>query len=295
MISKVLARFGPMGTAHEPTQRKGGALRAFRAALGWAIWLAGAAVLFAAVLVPLKTASPWGFLVCLSLSAALGGLLIARTLSSWVLASPVTAEIFAAGVMGTSVIVGLILPSIQEIASQDGGQVQTMLRWMLMLGLGAGMLALLDRLVPHRHEPLAGQERSARLFLFALALHNVPEGLALSMSEVLGPSLALGIAIQNVPESVLAMWLLTAAGWSDRKAGVWAFAAVSVEPVVALLTKSLGLVGTEQALSMAGLAAGAMGFVLIHEFAPRLRQSGMRAILPLVGGAALVLGLSYWV
>lgn len=278
MISKVLTRTAPLVS---------------RAAIGWAIWLGGAAVVLFASLARLQAISPWGLLVCLSLLAALGGLLLARTLSSWVAASPVTAEIFAAGVMGTSVIVGLIVPALQEIAAHEAWA-PAAAQWALALSAGAGMLALLDRLVPHRHAPVAGQDRTALLFLFALALHNVPEGLALSMSEVMGPTLALGIAIQNVPESVLAMWLLTAAGWSAARAGAWGFAAVSVEPAVALLAKSLGLAVAEHAVLMAGLAAGAMGFVLIHEFAPRLRRVGVRAMLPLASGSALVLGLSAW-
>ncbi len=279
MISKVLTRTAPLVS---------------RAALGWTIWLGGAAAALAQVLAQLQDFSPWGFLVCLSLLAALGGLLLARTLSSWMAVSPATAELFAAGVMGTSVIVGLIVPALQEIAAHEAWA-SAAAQWALALGAGAAMLALLDRLVPHRHAPAAGQDRTALLFLFALALHNVPEGLALSMSEVMGPSLALGIAIQNVPESVLAMWLLTAAGWSGASAGAWGFAAVSVEPAVALLAKSLGLADVEHALAMTGLAAGAMGFVLIHEFAPQLRRVGVRAALPLASGSALVLGLSAWV
>ena len=104
MISKVLTRTAPLVS---------------RAALGWTIWLGGAAAALAQVLAQLQDFSPWGFLVCLSLLAALGGLLLARTLSSWMAVSPATAELFAAGVMGTSVIVGLIVPALQEIAAHE--------------------------------------------------------------------------------------------------------------------------------------------------------------------------------
>ena len=59
MISKVLTRTAPLVS---------------RTALGWAIWLGGAAAALAHVLAQLQAVSPWGFLVCLSLLAALGGL-----------------------------------------------------------------------------------------------------------------------------------------------------------------------------------------------------------------------------
>ncbi len=130
---------------------------------------------------------------------------------------------FAAGVMLAAAVVGLILPSLEY-----GGRHAI---WITVAGiiLGALFLNLLDRIVPHLHS-LAGigadhenhPESVAHLnrvllFVCAIAIHNLPEGIAAGVSFGTGNisdamTVAAGIALQNIPEGMV----IIARNQSDR-------------------------------------------------------------------------------
>lgn len=136
----------------------------------------------------------------------------------------------------------------------------------------------------------------AWLFVFAIALHNLPEGMAIGVSFAqgdtdVGLSLTTAIALQDIPEGLAVALTLRAVGFSPLFAVFVAAASGLLEPVGALLGAGLAgglLVAYPVGL---GLAAGAMLFVVSHEVIPETHRNGHQTIatLGLMVGFALMM------
>ena len=148
--------------------------------------------------------------------------------------------------------------------------------------------------------PLSGEELptiAPRIWLFVIAIiaHNIPEGMAIGVSAGGGlpdaDSLAMGIAIQDVPEGLVIALVLAGAGMSRFKAFLIGAASGLVEPVFALLCA--WLVGVAEMLLPLGLAfaAGAMLLVVTQEIIPESRRNGHDRIasLGLIAGFCLMM------
>ncbi|MDZ7594757.1 MAG: ZIP family metal transporter [Thiobacillus sp.] len=210
----------------------------------------------------------------------------------------------AAGMMLAASSFSLILPGLAAGEAITGNNALGAFTVVIGLGLGVLLMLGLDRFTPHEHEhggPCgAGNERVGRvwLFVFAIALHNLPEGMAIGVSFSqgdlsVGLPLTTAIAIQDIPEGLAVAMALKAAGLSPARA-VW-IAALSglMEPVGALLG-----VGLASGLALAypiglGLAAGAMIFVVSHEVIPETHRNGHQtpATLGLMAGFAVMMVL----
>jgi ZIP family zinc transporter len=195
---------------------------------------------------------------------------------------------FGAGVMLAASAFSLIIPGIAaaRAAGADawgaGGIVGSAIL------LGALALLVLDRVLPHEHfiKGLEGRNaqvlRRAWLFVFAIALHNLPEGLAIGVGfaggdALRGSALATGIAIQDVPEGLVVAVALLAAGYRRAFAVGLGMASGLVEPLGAVL--GAAIVSGSAALLPWGLgfAAGAMLFVISHEIIPESHRKGHEA------------------
>ncbi|MGE0800586.1 MAG: ZIP family metal transporter [Lautropia sp.] len=211
---------------------------------------------------------------------------------------------FGAGVMLAATAFSLVVPGIEAARSLGAGP------WRAAGTVGAGIvigaLALLaiDRLVPHEHFIKGLEGRAARalrrawLFVFAIALHNLPEGLAIGVAaagpDVVGArSLATGIAIQDVPEGLVVAVALVSAGYSRVFAVTLGVVSGLIEPIAAVL--GAALIGVSAALLPWGLAmaAGAMLFVISHEIIPESHRQGHEAAatMGLVIGFVLMMTL----
>ena len=148
--------------------------------------------------------------------------------------------------------------------------------------------------------PLSGGELPAiapRIWLFVIAIiaHNIPEGMAIGVSAGGGlpdaDSLAMGIAIQDVPEGLVIALVLAGAGMSRFKAFLIGAASGLVEPVFALLCA--WLVAIAELLLPLGLAfaAGAMLLVVTQEIIPESRRNGHDKVasLGLIAGFCLMM------
>ncbi len=190
---------------------------------------------------------------------------------------------FGAGVMLAACAFSLILPGLE--AAKDLG----MSGWQaastigMSLFLGSGLMLLIDSRLPHEHfvkgvEGPASIIRRTWLFVFAITLHNLPEGLAIGVayarSAEAGASLMTGIAIQDIPEGLVVAIALVAAGYSRTKAIFIGAATGLIEPVGAAL--GAGIVSHSMLLLPWGLgfAAGAMLFVVSHEIIPESHRKG---------------------
>jgi ZIP family zinc transporter len=204
---------------------------------------------------------------------------------------------FGAGVMLAAAILALLVPAFQSARALAGSGAAVLVS--AALAAGALALALLDRVLPHRHLGAQGTgravagARSATLVAIAIALHNLPEGLAVGAAAASGAggALTLGIALQNVPEGLVVAVALVALGASRLAAVGVAFATGLLEPVGGLV--GAGLATTSAAAlpwALAG-AAGAMLFVVLHEMAPQLRGAGVRPALGALAGVAAMIVL----
>ncbi len=192
---------------------------------------------------------------------------------------------FGAGVMLAACSFSLIIPALGAAEAQGAGP------WGAggIVGsgvlLGAAALMLVDRLVPHEHfvkgveGPKRQTARRAWLFVMAIALHNLPEGLAIGVgfggSDRIGAqALATGIAIQDVPEGMVVALALRGVGYSKLVAVGLGIASGLVEPVGAVF--GAALVSLASGLLPWGLAAaaGAMLFVISHEIIPESHRQG---------------------
>ena len=168
---------------------------------------------------------------------------------------------FAAGVMLSAAVIGLIIPSL-ELGGDFG-----ILYTALGIFLGAISLSLIDRLVPHLHKmngPSGEEshpEKTAQLdkillFVIAIGIHNLPEGIAAGVSfatenTAQAISVAVGIALQNIPEGMVIIAPMIAVGISPKKA----FG-------IALLTGFVEVVGTFIGYFAASISSAVLPFAL---------------------------------
>lgn len=191
---------------------------------------------------------------------------------------------FGAGVMLAATAFSLIVPGIA--AAEQLGLTPWLASGLVSFGILAGAfgLYLVERKVSARPEQLVGAPGHPViapriwLFVFAIVAHNIPEGMAVGVSAGGGmpdaDSLAMGIALQDVPEGLVIALVLAAAGMSRFKAFLIGAASGLVEPLFALLCAWLvSLAGMLLPLGLA-LAAGAMLLVVTHEVIPEARRNG---------------------
>ena len=187
---------------------------------------------------------------------------------------------FAAGVMLAAAVLGLILPAVEY-----GGEYGLLVT---VAGIFAGALCLnvLDKLVPHLHrlmgveEPSGGADLSkVLLFVTAIAIHNLPEGIAAGVSfgsDNIEQALMIagGIALQNVPEGMVIIGPMLAAGVSPRRTFLCAMATGLIEVLGTLL--GYFAVSVSTALLPFGLAfaGGTMLYVISDEMIPETHAHG---------------------
>lgn len=211
---------------------------------------------------------------------------------------------FAAGMMLAASAFSLLLPGLaagEEIvgSTQLGAGI-------VVIGMLLGVLLMLglDEFTPHEHEKAGpcgpGHEFCARMWLvvFAIALHNLPEGMAIGVGfsqgdMSVGLPLATAIAIQDIPEGLAVALAVRYAGFSAVTAVLVSALSGVLEPIGALLGMGLSsghLIAYPIGL---GLAAGAMIFVVSHEIIPETHRNGHQtmATVGLVAGFALMMVL----
>lgn len=193
----------------------------------------------------------------------------------------------SAGMMLAAAIFSLLIPGLEAAgALTSGGGV-----WLVVLGIALGVMLMLgiDQFTPHEHHQTGpcgpGYERCHRVWLFvlAIAIHNLPEGMAVGVSFAqgdlsVGLPLTTAIALQNLPEGLAVAMALRAIGTPTGKAVLIAGAGGLLEPVGALI--GVSLVGSS-ALAYPvglGLAAGAMLFVVSHEIIPETHRNGHQTL-----------------
>ncbi len=188
---------------------------------------------------------------------------------------------FAAGVMLAAAVLGLILPSLEY-----GGRFGLVYT---ISGIFAGALCLnlIDKLVPHLHK-LVGSDTEAHnnanlsrvlLFVTAIAIHNLPEGIAAGVGFGSGDTsqalvIAGGIALQNIPEGMVIIGPMLLSGVSPKKTFVCAMLTGFVEVVGTLLgyfAVSLSTLILPFALAFAG---GTMLYVISDEMIPETHAHG---------------------
>lgn len=190
---------------------------------------------------------------------------------------------FAAGVMIAASVWSLLIPAI-EMAEEQGG-----IGWLSAAGgfiLGALFLLLLDRLLPHLHpgsnvpEGMPSHLKRTTMLVFAVTLHNIPEGMAVGLSFGLVGSeaspvtlagafaLALGMGLQNFPEGAAISLPLRQEGMSKKKAFFYGALSGIVEPIAGVLT--VLVVGSIAPIMpwLLSFAAGAMIYVVVEELIP---------------------------
>jgi len=192
---------------------------------------------------------------------------------------------FAAGIMLAASSFSLILPGIEAAQALCGNQLLAACVVVFGLALGVALMIGLDRFVPHEHQesgrrgPESQRINRVWLFVLAITLHNLPEGMAIGVSFAegdmkVGLPLTTAIAIQDIPEGLAVALALRVTGISAWRAALIAIGSGLMEPIGAIvgLGVSSGFaLGYPIAL---GLAAGAMIFVVSHEVIPETHRNG---------------------
>ena len=189
---------------------------------------------------------------------------------------------FAAGVMLSAAVLGLVLPSLEY-----GGKYGIIIT-VTGIFFGAMCLNLIDKLVPHLHKMIdspaeEGHENSALnkilLFVLAIAIHNLPEGIAAGVGFGSGNTaqaliIAGGIALQNIPEGMVIIAPMLAAGVSPTKTFVIAMFTGFVEVIGTLLGYFAVNVATFILPFALAFAGGTMLYVISDEMIPETHAHG---------------------
>ncbi len=212
---------------------------------------------------------------------------------------------FAAGVMLAAAVVGLIMPSLEDGEGKLG-----IIVTVLGIILGAVTLNLIDRFVPHLHK-MAGEDNEPHpeknekldkilLFVIAIAIHNLPEGIAAGVSFgsdnlTHALSVAVGIALQNIPEGMVIIAPMLATGMSQRKAFLIALGTGVVEVVGTFI--GYFAAGISEAILPFALAfaGGTMLYVISDEMIPETHAHGneREATYSLLVGFSVMLAFDF--
>ena len=261
----------------------------WRRMLGLTVFLAGAAAVLAEVLflLPLDDPRMRGALLgggMAALATALGTLpvLLSHQFSQ---RSFDTMLGFGAGVMLAASSFSLIIPALASAKALGAGP------WGAGSLVGGGILAgalflmVINRVVPHEHfikgmeGPRALAMKRVWLFVLAISLHNLPEGLAIGVAyagtdPVAALALATGISIQDVPEGMVVALALRSVGYSRLTSAGLGMLSGLVEPVAAVF--GVAVISVSASFLPWGLAAaaGAMLYVISHEIIPESHRQG---------------------
>ena len=209
-----------------------------------------------------------------------GGVMIAA--SFWSLLSPAISYVELQNELGLSKMPGFLPPAIGFF-------------------LGALFLYVLDKVIPHLHlfakkdeaEGVSTNWKKTILLVLAIALHNIPEGLAVGVAfgalanpELLGMdghsvftiggaiALAIGIGIQNFPEGFAVSMPLRRMGLSRWKSWRWGQLSAIVEPIFAVIGAAIVMVVLPILPYALAFAAGAMIFIVVEEVIPESQRGG---------------------
>lgn len=207
---------------------------------------------------------------------------------------------FAAGVMIAASVWSLLIPSIDM---SKGGSAPEWLAALVGFLAGIFFLLLLDTVIPHMHIESKNQEgiktahiSKTTMMLFAVTLHNIPEGMSVGVAfagammkdsgitAAAAMALAIGIAIQNFPEGAIISMPLRGEGMSKKKAFVCGVLSGIVEPVGGFITILIAGVIAPVLPYLLSFAAGAMMYVVIEELIPE-SQSGKHSNIGTIGAA----------
>ena len=212
---------------------------------------------------------------------------------------------FAAGVMLCAAVFGLILPSMEH-----GGDFSVLVT-VIGIFCGAFILNLLDKVVPHLHR-LAGTDIESHgdtnqklgkvlLFVMAIAIHNLPEGIAAgvgfgtdNVAEAF--TIAGGIALQNIPEGMVIIAPMLAAGMSKKRTLLIA----SFTGIIEIIGTFLGYFAvsiSEAVLPFAlAFAGGTMLYVISDEMIPETHHANTRGVThALLAGFSLMLIMDFYI
>lgn len=194
---------------------------------------------------------------------------------------------FASGVMVAASVWSLLIPAMNM--SEGMGKLAFIPAAVGLL-LGMAFLLLMDRVIPHLHlgsdepEGVHSSLSKSMMLIFAVTLHNFPEGMAVGVvfAGMLEGSagitlagafaLAIGIAIQNFPEGAIISMPLKGTGISRGKAFLYGAASGIVEPLGALLTIWLASYIEPVLPYLLAFAAGAMLYVVVEELIPEASE-----------------------
>ena len=213
---------------------------------------------------------------------------------------------FAAGVMLAAAVIGLVLPSLEY----GSGGAMSLLVTVVGIFAGAWCLNLMDKAVPHLHR-LAGVDQEAHpakteqlnkvlLFVMAIAIHNLPEGIAAGVGFGTGNpgeaiTIAAGIALQNIPEGMVIIAPMLAAGMSRGRTFVAALMTGLVEVAGTLLGYLAVSVSTAVLPFALAFAGGTMIYVISDEMIPETHHSDAQGVTyTLLAGFCLMLAMSYF-
>lgn len=206
----------------------------------------------------------------------------------------------AAGIMLASSVFTLLAPAVSSINQMETNHYIGGIWICFAVIIGVGLIWVLHEIVPHEHE-LSGHHglkmdwRSSWLFIMAITIHKFPEGLAVGVAyagqDLFDPkALAIGIALQNIPEGLMVAVSLVAINFSRLKAAVFATLTGLMQPLGALL----GILGTGFSPKLVpfgmALAGGTMLFVVINEVIPEIyiRKKGEETSLAILAGFVIM-------
>ncbi|GIS08669.1 MAG: zinc transporter [Flavobacteriales bacterium] len=224
---------------------------------------------------------------------------------------------FTGGVMIAASFWSLLSPAIAAVEKQQELGITNLPVWFApAVGflLGALFLYYLDKKIPHLHlfEPVENAEgpktdlKKTELLVLAIALHNIPEGLAVGVAfgalahgmdigiEIGGAiALAIGMGIQNAPEGFAVSMPLRRQGFSKLKSWQWGQMSAIVEPIFAVIGAAIVILVYPILPYALAFAAGAMIFIVIEEVVPESQRGGNTDIasLGLIGGFIIMMCL----
>ncbi len=229
---------------------------------------------------------------------------------------------FAAGIMLAAAVLGLIIPSLEYGEEMVGWP--AIIITVAGIFLGALVISLLDKLVPHLHNPDGGENEEHRgndvvdkallsvsnndarvnkvlLFVLAIAIHNLPEGIAAGVGFGSGNNaeafmIALGIALQNIPEGMVIIAPMLSAGVSPKKTFLYA----SLTGLVEVFGTFIGYFAVHMASAILpfalAFAGGTMLYVISDEMIPETHEHGYQraATYSLLVGFAVMLVMDFF-